>query len=65
MRLTCYREQEAAYQNNIDYKEIIKWMQALHRSVHERDEMVAQIGVDVRGLSNALRGVETKLGRMH
>jgi len=39
-------------------------MQALHQSVHERDEMVAQIGVDVRGLSNALRGVETKLGRM-
>ena len=30
-------------------------MQALHQSVHERDQMVAQIAIDVKGLSNALR----------
>ena len=50
MLLTCYREQEAAYQSNIDYKEIIKWMQGLYESVHERDNMVAQIAIDVKGL---------------
>ena len=55
MLLTCYREQEAAYKNNLDYNTIVQYLQALHASVHERDQMVAQIAIDVKGLSNAIR----------
>ena len=55
MLLTCYREQEAAYKNNLDYNTIVQYLQALHESVHERDNMVAQIAIDVKGLSNAIR----------
>ena len=47
--------QEAAYKNNLDYNTIVQYLQALHASVHEHDQMVAQIAIDVKGLSNAIR----------